>query len=63
MSNPSSSPDLSRLTINRDTPSPGMKRAFRLTLGFGVAGLAVISALIDPEDPAAAARAFRKECE
>jgi len=29
----------------------------------GVAGLAVISALIDPEDPAAAARAFRKECE
>jgi thiamine-phosphate pyrophosphorylase len=27
----------------------------------GVAGLAAISALIDPEDPAAVARAFRKE--
>ena len=28
-------------------------------MGTGVAGIAAISALIDPEDPAAAARAFR----
>ena len=25
-------PDLSRLRINRDTPTPGLRRAFRTTL-------------------------------
>ena len=43
MSDPSSSPDLSRLTINRDTPSPGMKRAFRRVLVVAGAGAVVVA--------------------
>ncbi len=43
MSNPSSSPDLSRLTINRDAPSPGVKRAFRRVLVFAAAGAVVVA--------------------
>ncbi len=46
MSNPNSAPDLSRLQINRDTPTPGMKRAFARTLALAAVALVVVAAAL-----------------
>ena len=43
MSDSTPTPDLSRLTINRDTPSPGIKRAFRRVLVIAGAGVVVVA--------------------
>ena len=39
-------PDLSRLTINRDTPTPGMRRALFRTLAIGVVAVALIAVAV-----------------
>ena len=41
MTSPSVPPDLSKLRINRDSPPPGLRRAFRRNLALGFAALAI----------------------
>ena len=39
-------PDLSRLTINRDPPTPGMRRALFRTLAIGAVAVALIAVAV-----------------
>ena len=39
-------PDLGKLHIDRDEPSPGVKRAFKRTLWLAGAGILIVVALV-----------------